>query len=217
MAQASTFFSSRTLPGQRWRRSASASSSATRVPRTAPSSRQKLLDEQRASPSSRSRSGGTCTIARPRAGNRGPRGTGRGSPARRVAVRRARRCARRPARSRVAPTRRTSPSRARAAASAAARAAARQSRRGTACRRAARSNAPARSAMRAGERAALVAEQLALDEVGAAPRRSRRPRTGWRARGLISCTRCANTSFPVPVSPIKASVTSVGARRPMRE
>ena len=71
----------------------------------------------------------------------------------------------------------------------------RRSRRGTACRRAACSNLPRRCCVRAGERALLVAEQLALDQL-ARDRRAvelhERPvcalasARGWRARQLLA-------------------------------
>ena len=71
--------------------------------------------------------------------------------------------------------------RARAGASAAGRARARRSRRGRRSRPGPRSKTPVRRVGRAGERALLVAEQLALDRV-AGTRRNRSPRTALRAR-----------------------------------
>ena len=67
-------------------------------------------------------------------------------------------------------------------------------------------------ARRAGEAALLVAEQLALDQV----RRDRaavdREEGAARAREC-SCSVCATSSLPVPVSPMISTVASVGAMR----
>ena len=63
---------------------------------------------------------------------------------------------------------------------------------------------------RAGEGALLAAEELALDERGGNGRAvhpdHRRPR-----RALSSCSRAANSSLPVPVSPSRSTVESVAA------
>ena len=75
----------------------------------------------------------------------------------------------------------------------------------------ARSNAPGAAGDRAGEGALLVAEQLALDQVGrnrAAVEhheraRLRRASSSWIAR--------ATSSLPVPVSPWMTTETSIGA------
>jgi hypothetical protein len=65
-------------------------------------------------------------------------------------------------------------------------------------------------ARRAGEAAALVAEQLALDQVrrhGAAVEREVRA----AARARQQCSRLATSSLPVPLSPMISTVTSAGA------
>ena len=63
-----------------------------------------------------------------------------------------------------------------------------------------------------GERALLVAEQLALDQVG-----RHRPAVDHHERALVArrcwCTARAMRSLPVPVSPSRSTVTSVGATR----
>ena len=65
---------------------------------------------------------------------------------------------------------------------------------------------------RAGEGAALVTEQLALEQAAAASRRSRRPRTACRARRLPRWIASAETSLPVPVSPSSRMVASLDDR-----
>ena len=157
---------------------------------------------------------------RRRAGSRGPRGTcpsldarprGRGwSPRRRARRRGASRSRRRGATSRSSSTRRSF------ACSVERRA--RRSRRGRACRRRRARSRPARSRSRAGERAALVAEELALERASAGRRaqltRDERPvaRAGsraWSAR--------ATSSLPVPVSPPMSTVHCARATRAMVE
>ena len=72
------------------------------------------------------------------------------------------------------------------------------------------SKRPARAADGAGERALLVAEELALDERrgdrGAVDPHERRP-----LRGLRWCSARASSSLPVPVSPSRSTAASVGA------
>ena len=68
---------------------------------------------------------------------------------------------------------------------------------------------------RAGERAALVAEQLALEQRfrkgGAVDRR----RTGPARARCCGGSRCATSSLPVPLSPRSSTVASVAATRLM--
>ena len=78
---------------------------------------------------------------------------------------------------------------------------------------AARSNAPARVALRAGERAALVPEQLALDQASAGSRRNRRRRTAPARARSPAWIASASTSLPVPVSPSISTVASDAAMR----
>ena len=71
------------------------------------------------------------------------------------------------------------------------------------------SKRPDPSLGRAGERAALVAEELALEQIsGSAAQLT--ATNGARARGLAWWIACAISSLPVPVSP---SIRIVGARR----
>ena len=76
----------------------------------------------------------------------------------------------------------------------------------------ARSKKPLCWRIGAGEAALLVAEQLALDQVGrdgAAVDGEKRA-----ARALArSCSVCATSSLPVPLSPMISTVASVGATR----
>ena len=69
---------------------------------------------------------------------------------------------------------------------------------------------------RAGERALLVAEQLALQQGVATAPRSGPGRTGPCARGLSRWMAWATSSLPVPLSPWISTVARVGADLPDR-
>ena len=62
----------------------------------------------------------------------------------------------------------------------------------------------------AGERALLVAEQLALEEPGASAAQLTRT-NGLASRGAVEWMACATSSLPVPVSPRSSTVDCVGA------
>jgi hypothetical protein len=111
---------------------------------------------------------------------------------------------------------RTRPRPARAAGASAGRVTCRRSRRGTACRYAACSKRPMRRAVGAGKGAALMPEELGLEQLRAAIAVVFSATNGCLAeRGLCSCSARATSSLPVPDSPVMSTVMLERDRRPM--